>query len=675
MNPLRQPLNLFRNTVAFLLLLSGPVFGAEFSEWPHRQEVQLPHGGLIKLSLPAETLDVAQADLRDLRVTDATGREVPYAIERPGPTERFIRQPHSFAASLDRGSTTLLIETGLKEPLEAVTLLTPAAGFIKAVQIEGSMDQQEWKAIAKGLPVFRQSDGASQLRLSFPAQSWAFLRLTVDDHRSQPVPFSGAQLHGAGAPALTVPAPVEIIERAEGADETRLTLNFSAAHLDLSELEIQTPDALFTRRISLVARQAEEDGIHERTLAQGVIYRVAIDGQPPSDQLAIRLDVQTPQRELLLLVQNDNNPPLRIGEVHAQRRPVNLVFMAREAETYTILTGNRQAPAPRYDLAALGRNFKNIAVSSALISPLAPNPRYQPRETLPEVPAVGSALDVSAWRFRKALRVGKPGVQQLELDLEVLSHARPDFADLRLMTEGHQIPFIFEHTSVSRSMAPQAHPANDPKKPQVSRWSLKLPLPSLPITRLACMAKTPLFQRNVLLYEEVPNDRGENIRRNLGEGFWQRTPNQTNNTFVVHLSSPPSTDTLFLEMNNGDNPPVMLENFLLFHPATRVLFKATGKTPVYLYYGNRQASLPRYDLSLVIPQMLSADKQKVQIAAEELLGNKTWKEGRLPGAKSGVLFWISLALVVVVLLVVISRLLPKGASSDSQSDPGGTASK
>ena len=113
-----------------------------------------------------------------------------------------------------------------------------------------------------------------------------------------------------------------------------------------------------------------------------------------------------------------------------------------------------------------------------------------------------------------------------------------------------------------------------------------------------------------------------------------------------------------LETVNGDNPAIELEKFAVFYPATRVLFKAKPGDEPFLYYGNPRVSPPRYDLSLVASQLLSANKAVASLAAEEPLKKTSWRENRIPG-KGGFLLWGILAVVVVTLLVIIGRLLPK----------------
>ena len=118
------------------------------------------------------------------------------------------------------------------------------------------------------------------------------------------------------------------------------------------------------------------------------------------------------------------------------------------------------------------------------------------------------------------------------------------------------------------------------------------------------------------------------------------------------------SDTLFLETDNGDNPPIELENFSASYPATRILFKANADDGLFLYYGNPEVSSPSYDLSLVAGQMLTAEKNVAALSAEEQLKKSSWYGSQISGS-GGVLFWGILGLVVIVLLVIITRLLPK----------------
>ncbi|MGA2280432.1 MAG: DUF3999 family protein [Verrucomicrobiota bacterium] len=629
------------------------------ADWQHEQPFNVSAPGLIKLNLPVETLDAARPALEDLRLYDDAGNEVPYLIERPVPVVKVVQNVKSFHISLTPSNTVIVLETGLTQPLDDVTLETPAASFLKPVRIEGSTDLKRWQTLESGQPIFRQPDGVNRLHVSFPAGTWPWLRLTVDDQRTPPIPFTGAHIRVAVTePAPTRWLPVTIAERDENPGETRLALNLGAANLSLTAVQIETAEPLFTRHVTFAVPQISEDTIHEQIIGQGVIYRVAVEGQPAAESLLAPLESQVRSRELLLFIHNQDSPPLPITAVRVERRPVYLVFLARQTGTYHLLTGNGQCAAPRYDLAALDMNLKSMAVAPIKLPPPANNPDYRAPEVLPGIEATGAALDVTAWKFRKPVKITRAGAQQLELDLDVLAHALPDFQDLRLLRGSNQAPYILERTSISRSLAPAVTATNDTKDPKLSRWILKLPQSRLPVTRLSCVTQTALFQREMTLYEELADERGEKYRHNLGGASWVQKPDRKSREFFLTLDSPPQSDTLFLKTHNGDNPSVELEKFQFFYPATRVLFKAGPDDELFLYYGNPRADAPRYDLSLVAGQLLSTERTIATPGTEQQLRKSSWREHEIPG-QGGVVFWGILALVVVVLLIIISRLLPK----------------
>ena len=651
--------NLTTSVAVFILALGFSVSAALTGDWQHAQQFDAPAPGLVKFALPADTLDAARPALEDLRLYDAAGNEQPFVIERPVPVSKAVQHVKSFTVSLQPKATVITLETGLLLPLDGVSLESPAADFIKAVRVEGSADGLNWKQLADGLPVFRQANGASQLRVAIPAGAWPWLRLTVDDQRSRPVPFTSARVHGAfgeSAPGEAVSAA--IVERHENPGETRLTLNLGAANLDVVSVMIETPEPLFTRPVALAVAEVSESAVREQTLGQGTIFRFAIEGQPTVANLSVPLERQVRSRELLLLIRNHDSPPLPVTAVRVERRPVYLVFMARAAGAHHLLTGNSHCDAAHYDLASFGANLKGVPVSPVKVSPLAGNPGYRAPEVLAGISQDGAALDVGAWKFRKPVKLTRAGAQQLELDLDVLAHAQPGFTDLRLLRGGRQVPYILERTSIVRTVAADVTAATDAKEPKLSRWIIKLPNRNLPVTRLTCASRTPLFQREVALFEELSDERGDKYRRHTGSASWVQTPDRKSREFDMMLSAPLEGDTLILETRNGDNPPIELEKFQFHYLATRALFKAGPEDAILAYYGNRNVTPPSYDLSLVAGQLLTADKSSATLAAEEQLKKSSWTEGRTPGT-GGVLFWGILALVVVGLLVVISRLLPK----------------
>jgi hypothetical protein len=205
------------------------------------------------------------------------------------------------------------------------------------------------------------------------------------------------------------------------------------------------------------------DSIREQTIGQGVIFRVNVPGHTPSENLSVPLENEIHSRELVMFIKNGDTPPLPISGVRVERRPVYLVFLARQPGAFYILTGNSHCEAPRYDLAALNMNLKSVAVAPIRIPPPLSNPSFHEPEVLPGIELVGAALDVSEWQYRKQVLISAASAQQVEIDLDLLAHAQPGFADVRLLRGSNQVPYIIERTTISRWLALTAAATNDAK--------------------------------------------------------------------------------------------------------------------------------------------------------------------------------------------------------------------
>jgi hypothetical protein len=327
-----------------------------------------------------------------------------------------------------------------------------------------------------------------------------------------------------------------------------------------------------------------------------------------------------------------------------------------------LLSGNPQARAPQYDLAGFAGEMRSATATPVVPGDLEATPNYQPRESLsaaplPDIPLTGAPLDTSDWSWRRALSIDHPGVQELELDLEALAKARPDYADLRVVREGNQIPYVLELPALARSLTLQPAATPDPKRPSVSVWQLRLPQSGPPLRRLVLASTTPLFLRDFRIYEKLSTSEGHAYEATLASGMWSRTPEPgMPETRVFDLSERVQTDTLWIETNNGDNPAIALGTVQAVYPVVRLIFKVAETGGCELIYGNKAANAPRYDLSLVAVKLLTSSRTVAKLAPGE--SNASARSG-FSGLKGGTLFWAALALVVIVLLVVVAKLLPK----------------
>src|ERR1044071_10386922 len=121
---------------------------------------------------------------------------------------------------------------------------------------------------------------------------------------------SGARLHAAEAVDAPVePAIVTVKSREELEGDTRLLLDLGAANLTLATIEIDTPEVLFQREITLRVPELVGDEIHESDLARGFIYARDLATVTRARKTSLPVDRQARSRELILLIRTFRSPP------------------------------------------------------------------------------------------------------------------------------------------------------------------------------------------------------------------------------------------------------------------------------------------------------------------------------------------------------------------------------
>jgi Protein of unknown function (DUF3999) len=651
----------FKGLLIAALVHAGSLGAITPNEWRLSQAIDVPATGLVRVNVPPETLNAARSDLADVRIVDSAGSEVPYLIDRPMPRRESALRAKELRTALEPTATRITLTTGTMSVLKGVTFETPpGVEFIKGVGVEGSHDGATWLQLATDKPIFRMPGGPANPSVSFSEGVWEFLRLTIDDSRTAAVPFTGVLLQVAETNAPAEPFPLTIKTRDESSGVTRLSVDVGAMNLTVASLGIETTDPLFVRPVTIAVPELANDNISEQTLCTGSVYRVDFNAKVQS-QVEIPIDRQIHSRELIVLIDNGDSPPLGINAVHGSRRVTNLLFFVREAGRYQLLSGNSQCAAPRYDLSELEEQLKSAETIEGRAGPLIANADYKLPDNLAALPLTGAKIDVAAWKFRKPVQLSKLGAQQIELDPDVLVGAERDQRDLRIVIDHRQLPFLLERPSISRSLPLAAAPANDLKKPRLSRWSLKLPQAGIPITRVTCAADSALFQREMRLWEEATDDRGDKFPRELGHATWKRVPGETTREFAIHLDAVPTSDKLLLETDNGDNPAIKLHDFRGHYPVSRIVFKTAPDStqPIWIYYGNPDAASPHYDVALIADQLFRAERALATLGRQENMNSQTERIIQTLSGFSLYIFWGVLGVVVAALLLLISRLLPK----------------
>ncbi|MEZ5385291.1 MAG: hypothetical protein R3F13_07240 [Prosthecobacter sp.] len=627
------------------LCLTSFAGAADFAAWTHHQTVRVTQPGLTRLELESALLDASRttggAPFHDLRVISPAGVETPYIIALPRTMRPTSVAAEGFKATLNPRSTVLEFQPPDANTIQELVLQTNAQNFIKAATLEASNDGTTWQTLSTGEVLCRQN-GTERLRLPITPAAWKHFRITIDDSRRGPVAFTGAQIVRELPELRTVPTSATIRSRTEEKGATHLTLDLGTSNVLLGTVRIHTPDLVFQRVCTLLNTTHTLFRIqHEGFTAE--------DLEIPAHQLAAK-------REVELVIHNGDSPPLRIDRVEVTRHTAPLVFQADTAGDWQLYIGNAQAAEPRYDIAALTDKLRDATANSATASAVEANAEFRKTATAPEVGETGAAIDVSPWSFQRAIQFSEAGVIELELVPEVLARCANDLHDVRIVRDGHQVPFLAIKPGLERERPVSFVKVADPKAPSWSKWDITIPFPNFPGNTLLLDSPTPLFRRTLSVTEQIHNEQGH-FERILGTTNWQRTPGQAPVTFYFPLFTAPRAGIIRLATDNGDNAPLQITSMRIVYPVVRLLFRVPDTKPLVICYGNRRAAHTHYDLDLVRREFETSTKVEATLGDEENLPG--YEADPLTSGKGSPWLWAALALVVGALLWIVAKMLPK----------------
>lgn len=645
-----------------LFALSGTLFAQTeaipTTPWQWEASFRVSKPGMVRLELPPAVLDASRPDLGDLRIRPTGGKECPYLFDDPVRSADTFREAGDFQVSLAGRTTLIEVSVNPADKIQAVELISPAREFLKAVNIEGRISEGDWQILVSSAVVFRQPEGQSRLRVPLPSGAWERLRFSVDDERSKPIPFTGVRIVTGAEKQVVSELPVTIFSREELPGETRLTLDLGGRNLDLAEIHFIIPTALFSRPCSVgFPTPAADGGTRIEMLGGATLYRVT-SGDLSTEELAIPINQRIPSRYVIATIRNGDSPPLEVTGANITYLPTILVFSAPEAGSWQVITGAVAEKTPRYDLSALREAMANAGGERIMPDPLRKLSNYEPVPSLPGVETIGTAIDLRNWSRRRSVIFASSGVIKIELDAKVLATCRGDLGDIRLVQEGRQIPYVVRPGKVRREIKPLAFVMkNDPKRPTFSRWEISMPVEGLPAVNFGARSTGRLFARTFLASTEREDPLGNHWIEELGKTDWTKTGDQ-DSPLVLNFHGSRLPKTFFIETDHGDNPPIPVDDVVIRFDAPSIAAKLASEGPLYLCYGNPEATFPRYDLRLVWDELMAVDQQTTALADEELLRPETRKPETAMGAGSPWL-WLALAGVVVVLLVIVAKLMPR----------------
>jgi hypothetical protein len=610
--------------------------------------------------------EIATGGLGDLRLFNASNQEVPYLLIDPPATKAEWQTGRVLPVAQTEKTSGFEADFGEPSVVDAIEIRGIDAPFLKRLTLEGSGDREHWTLlIAEGTLFDLPSQSLQQTTLSFTAGPYRFLRITWNDTNSGRVGLPPSVLvrrvpQGA-SPAPVLRAPLSAERRPSEPGISRFRIPLPAGRLPIAALELTVDGDRLLRPARVTEAVLVGEQAVSQTLGEATLRRVVRDGIAAE---ALRIPIEQPhEAQLDLVVDDGDNPPLDLKAVTAVFAELPWIYFEQPPGTLTARYGNAKAEAPRYDLEAARASITHANVSSARWGEAAMAAVANEEPSSLAMPETGSTLQANSFAYSRSIAAGS-GLVSIPLDAAVLAHSASiagGFADVRVLDGGgRQVPYLLERREEPIALEVRVEARELPaslKDRQQNRsvYVAHLPFAVLPNARLALHTRARVFQRGVTMAQVVPPSarRRETRLDEMVSLSWRHSIAETSaRALVFNIPETRVGDLVFL-VDEGDNQRLPIEKATLLLPSYAIRLYQPAQQPLRLVYGRRDLGAPRYDLALLSPRVFGSSANEVYAGREESSGERADS----PTIISPPVFYVSLGLAVVVLLVLIVRLV------------------
>ena len=596
--------------IALLALLcfvssQAGVQAAEPQTYEMMATLSLPAGPAGVL-LPADVVaGDAEALAQTLRLQDATGAERKFTVLTSRSSDagevRFVEWTPDDRPDDPEGSRAWLLSAS-EVPLDAlrVSMDDYAAGPWRAQLYKQAGGG--WSLVGEDQFLYAWQGGptGSLIRntLDIPHLRGPF-RLVVRGKNSPTVASIDGTVYAADhvaplAEELSVEGPI-----ATERGEARYTIRLPGMRA-LSGIRLHVDDAIFARWVTL-------SGLNADSYTQAFQIERAMVGDVRIDETAF-LDIPAGAvtDRIYIDVADGRDQPLAIRGATVYSVGALLVTPDAGPGPQTLYFGGTE-PDSGSDIAIAADELARIATKLPADGVVgAVNPLFVPRSTREGLDAPGLALNLTLWPWERVIE-GAPGWVRVPVGSGDLVHARGDRADLRVVdAAGRSIPY-----ELQRDVREVELTLGQPVRTESGSDSeLLIPLPegTGSVRRVELRTEQAVFSRTV----ELLRDRGS-MTEALRSVLWTSSGSPAPLSLDVNAEL---GSALRIRIQNGDDAPLPVTGVRAWSEEGELQFRMP-EGGARLVYGNRRASAPDFDVSMVMGSRGRAPIASAVLGAEQ----------------------------------------------------------
>jgi len=349
-----------KGALLILTLAGTACFGQQF-----RGEATLPpvtSDGFYRIAVvPALSAHVNDT-FTNLRLYDADQKEVPYIFQNEEPayyTTQF--KPYEVVSRVQQKKccTTLTLRNPDGRPINNISLSIRNADVTKMATLLGSDDQQNWFALKQrfALSAMDNHDHTWEIRIiNFPLSNYTYYQLQIDDSTSAPLNILSAghyEVSSEDGKFTTLQTRAVTKSDLPRDKQTLVTMTFDTTQVIDKVVVSMTGAPYFLRRATLLTRREVTDGKGRKSF-----YHEQLQTFELSSKQTSVIDLPgTRAQELIVRIDNEDNPALELATARAYQLNRYLTAWLKKGSGYTLRIGDPAQHPPKYDLAFFRDNI------------------------------------------------------------------------------------------------------------------------------------------------------------------------------------------------------------------------------------------------------------------------------------------------------------------------------
>ena len=372
-------------TFALGLIISAAA-QTSMSSWRFFMDVNAGAPGFYSLTVPLDVFDKSREDLADLRLLDASGQEIPYALWiRKEVDEQSEVSGRLFNQAMKGTASEVSVDLGADSvEHNEVEIETVGTNFRRRVEVEGSDNGKDWRGLNSGAVIFgfgSENRSVQSNRVEYPTSRYRYLRVRVfaDELADKQAPvistvraIAAVRQKGERV-SWPLATPAYQLLRYQGVPASEWTIDLGTrVPCDRIQMEVQADS--FSRPYHL---EAIDDPQNVRLIASGELRR-RVGEEPKPLEIAFEREEQL--RKLRLVVDDYSNQTLPIGSFTAQAPARQIIFELKQAspQPMRLYFGNANATPTHYDFEKDLSARLTTAPNRIDTGIAAQNPEYKP---------------------------------------------------------------------------------------------------------------------------------------------------------------------------------------------------------------------------------------------------------------------------------------------------------